>query len=51
MTMRMEGDSAIVHTGADPTWAMLFNKLCIQESVEQVNVVRKLEQEALLRGA
>ncbi|MFP6629875.1 MAG: zinc-binding dehydrogenase [Myxococcota bacterium] len=49
-TMRMEGHTALVHTAAASNLGQMLNKLCIQDSVSLVNVVRRPEQEDLLRG-
>jgi NADPH2:quinone reductase len=48
-TMRMEGHSAIVHTAAASNLGQMLNRLCIADGIDLVNVVRKPEQEALLR--
>ena len=49
-TMRMEGHTALVHTAAASNLGQMLNKLCIQDGVSLVNVVRRPEQEELLRG-
>ena len=49
-TMRMEGHTALVHTAAASNLGQMLNKLCIQDGVSLVNVVRRPEQEDLLRG-
>ena len=49
-TMRLEGHSALVHTAAASNLGQMLNKLCISDSVQLVNVVRRAEQEALLRA-
>ena len=49
-TMRMEGHPALVHTAAASNLGQMLNKLCIQDGVALVNVVRKSEQAELLRG-
>jgi NADPH:quinone reductase len=49
-TMRLEGHSALVHTAAASNLGQMLNKLCIADGIALVNVVRKPEQEALLRG-
>lgn len=49
-TMRLEGHTALVHTAAASNLGQMLNKLCIADGVELVNIVRKPEQEALLRG-
>jgi NADPH:quinone reductase len=49
-TMRREGHTALVHTAAASNLGQMLNKLCIAEDVELVNVVRKPEQEDILRA-
>lgn len=49
-TMRMEGHTALVHTAAASNLGQMLNKLCNADGVALVNIVRKPEQEALLRG-
>ena len=49
-TMRMEGHTALVHTAAASNLGQMLNKLCIEEKVGLVNIVRSAEQTALLRG-
>ncbi|MEM9726651.1 MAG: zinc-binding dehydrogenase [Pseudomonadota bacterium] len=49
-TMRMEGHSALVHTAAASNLGQMLNRICQADGVPLVNVVRKAEQEALLRG-
>jgi NADPH2:quinone reductase len=48
-TMRMEGHSALVHTAAASNLGQMLNKLCIADGVELINIVRRPEQEELLR--
>lgn len=50
-TMRMEGHSGIVHTAAASNLGQMLNRVCIDEGVPLVNVVRRPEHEDLLRGA
>jgi NADPH:quinone reductase len=50
-TMRMEGHTALVHTAAASNLGQMLNRLCIEEGIPLVNVVRKPEQEELLRAA
>lgn len=50
-TMRMEGHVALVHTAAASNLGQMLNRLCQQEQVPLVNIVRRLEQEELLRAA
>jgi NADPH2:quinone reductase len=49
-TMRAEGHSALVHTAAASNLGQMLNRLCIQDGVPLVNIVRKLEQEDILRA-
>jgi NADPH2:quinone reductase len=49
-TMRREGHHALVHTAAASNLGQMLNKLCIEEQVPLVNIVRKPEQEDILRG-
>lgn len=49
-TMRREGHSALVHTAAASNLGQMLVKLCIADGVPLVNVVRKPEQEELLRS-
>jgi NADPH2:quinone reductase len=50
-TMRMEGHVALVHTAAASNLGQMLNRLCLQEQVPLVNIVRRPEQEELLRAA
>ena len=49
-TMRMEGHKALVHTAAASNLGQMLNKICQKDGIDLVNIVRKPEQEALLRG-
>ncbi len=49
-TMRREGHTALVHTAAASNLGQMLNRICIADGIDLVNVVRKPEQEALLRG-
>jgi NADPH:quinone reductase-like Zn-dependent oxidoreductase len=49
-TMRMEGHTALVHTAAASNLGQMLNKLCLEEKIDLVSIVRSEEQEALLRG-
>ncbi|MEZ5955460.1 MAG: zinc-binding dehydrogenase [Hyphomonas sp.] len=49
-TMRAEGHSAIVHTAAASNLGQMLVKICLKDGVPLVNIVRKEEQAALLRG-
>ena len=49
-TMRREGHSALVHTAAASNLGQMLNRSCLADGIDLVNIVRKPEQEALLRG-
>jgi NADPH:quinone reductase-like Zn-dependent oxidoreductase len=49
-TMRREGRTAIVHTAAASNLGQMLNRICLKDGIGLVNVVRKPEQAALLRG-
>ena len=49
-TMRREDHSALVHTAAASNLGQMLVKLCIKDGVPLVNIVRKPEQEELLRS-
>jgi len=49
-TMRMEGHKAIVHTAAASNLGQMLVKLCIEDKVPLVNIVRRQEQVDLLKG-
>lgn len=48
-TMRREGHTALVHTAAASNLGQMLCKLCLAEEVPLVNIVRRPEQEQLLR--
>ena len=48
-TMRREGHSALVHTAAASNLGQMLNKICIADKIGLVNIVRKQEQEDILR--
>ena len=48
-TMRMEGHKALVHTAAASNLGQMLNKICIEDGVDVVNIVRKEEQAEILR--
>ncbi len=48
-TMRAEGHKAIVHAAAASNLGQMLNRICIADGIDLVNIVRKPEQEALLR--
>jgi NADPH2:quinone reductase len=49
-TMRAEGHKALVHTAAASNLGQMLNRLCIHDGIDLVNVVRRTEQEELLRA-
>lgn len=49
-TMRMEGHTALVHTAAASNLGQMLVRLCQEESIALVNIVRRAEQEDLLRS-
>jgi len=49
-TMRQEGHSALVHTAAASNLGQMLVKLCLEQKVQLVNIVRKPEQEEILRA-
>jgi NADPH:quinone reductase len=49
-TMRREGHKALVHTAAASNLGQMLNKICIKDEIGLVNIVRKPEQEMLLRS-
>ena len=50
-TMRREGHTALVHTAAASNLGQMLNRVCIQDKIGLVNVVRRQEQEDILRAA
>jgi NADPH2:quinone reductase len=50
-TMRMEGHTALVHTAAASNLGQMLVRLCRSDDVPLVNIVRRQEQEDLLRAA
>lgn len=48
-TMRRENHTALVHTAAASNLGQMLNRICINEGIALVNIVRKVEQEAVLR--
>ncbi len=50
-TMRLENHSALVHTAAASNLGQMLNRLCIEDEIPLVNIVRRAEQEELLRSA
>ena len=49
-TMRRENHTALVHTAAASNLGQMLNRLCLNEGIALVNIVRKPEQEAVLRA-
>lgn len=49
-TMRREGHSALVHTAAASNLGQMLVKLCQKDGIPLVNIVRKPEQEELLKS-
>jgi len=49
-TMRREGHSALVHTAAASNLGQMLVKVCLKDGIPLVNVVRKPDQEELLRS-
>jgi NADPH:quinone reductase-like Zn-dependent oxidoreductase len=47
-TMRNEGHTALIHTAAASNLGQMLVKLCAEEHVQLVNIVRKAEHEKLL---
>ena len=50
-TMRMEGHTALVHTAAASSLGQMLNRLCLEEQIPLVNIVRSAAQTELLRAA
>jgi NADPH:quinone reductase len=50
-TMRLEGHQALVHTAAASNLGQMLNRLCIEEQVPLVNIVRRHEHVELLTSA
>ena len=48
-TMRREGHTALAHTAAASNLGQMLNRICLADGIGLVNIVRKPEQEALLR--
>jgi NADPH:quinone reductase len=48
-TMRREGHTALVHTAAASNLGQMLNRICLKDGISLVNIVRRPEQEALLR--
>ena len=50
-TMRREGHTALVHTAAASSLGQMLNRICLEDGIPLVNIVRRPEQEALLTAA
>ena len=48
-TMRLEGHSALVHTAAASNLGQMLVKICVEDDVGLVNIVRKAEHVAILK--
>ncbi len=49
-TMRRDGHTALVHTVGASNLGLMLNRICLKDGIGLVNIVRKPEQEALLRS-
>ena len=49
-TMRREGHAGLVHTAAASNLGQMLTKLCLEQDVPLVNIVRKPEQEQILHA-
>jgi NADPH:quinone reductase-like Zn-dependent oxidoreductase len=49
-TMRREGHTALVHTAAASNVGQMLNRVCIEDKVKLVNIVRKQEQADILHA-
>ena len=49
-TMRLESHTALVHTAAASNLGQMLVKICVQDGVDLVNIVRRPEHIALLEG-
>jgi NADPH2:quinone reductase len=49
-TMRREGHKALVHTAAASNLGQMLNKICLQDHIGLVNIVRSSDQAELLRA-
>lgn len=50
-TMRTEGHTALAHTAAASSLGQMLNRLCIEEQIPLVNIVRSAAQAEILRAA
>jgi NADPH:quinone reductase-like Zn-dependent oxidoreductase len=49
-TMKREGHKALVHTAAASNLGQMLNRICQEDGIGLVNIVRSAEQATLLRG-
>ncbi len=49
-TMKREGHKALVHTAAASNLGQMLNRICQEDGIPLVNIVRSAEQAKLLRG-
>jgi len=49
-TMRREGHTALVHTAAASNLGQMLNRICIKDGIGLVNIVRRQDQEDVLRS-
>ena len=49
-TMKREGHKALVHTAAASNLGQMLNKICLEDGIGLVNIVRSPEQAKLLHG-
>jgi NADPH:quinone reductase len=49
-TMRREGHQALAHTAAASNLGQMLNRICIEDGIGLVNIVRKPDQAALLKS-
>jgi len=49
-TAKMEGHDAIVHLAAASNLGQMLNKICLEDGIKLVNIVRKQEHVDLLKG-
>ena len=49
-TLKREGHTALVHTAAASNLGQMLHKICEKDGIALVNIVRRADQEELLRG-
>lgn len=49
-TMRMEGYKAIIHTAAASNLGQMLNRICQDDGIDLINIVRKKDQAELLKA-